>query len=113
LPADTSVGAAIRRAMRSVQTDFPVSEGARLVGLVTANDLLDAAAHGRAALSIGAIAHPIAAVAAPGEPVEEALRRLEQSTDHVLPVLDADRLVGLLVPRNVLELAGLRDATAA
>jgi len=110
LSADTSIGDAAERAIHSVQREFPVVDGDRLIGLVGAVDLARRAAEGDVTESVAAIARPIGDTAEPGEPVEQALERLEATSSEALPVIQAGRLVGLLVPQNVARLMGVRDA---
>jgi len=110
LSADTSIGDAAERAIHSVQREFPVVDGDSLIGLVGAVDLARRAAEGDVTESVAAIARPIGDTAEPGEPVEQALERLEATSSEALPVIQAGRLVGLLVPQNVARLMGVRDA---
>jgi Zn-dependent protease/CBS domain-containing protein len=112
LPANASVGEGLQRVIRTTQRDFPVHDGARLIGFVSAAELLVAAERGDARSAIGSVVRPLDESAAPNELVTVALERLEGSGASVLPVLDAARLVGLLVPENVVELARVRERQA-
>jgi len=109
LPAASPIAHGAERSIHTTQREFPVFEHDRLVGFVSAEELLRKAAEGAAAAPVAAISHAILESAGPNEPVEKALQRLQQANENVLPVIDAGRLVGLLLPQNVFQLAGLRD----
>jgi CBS domain-containing protein len=113
LPANASIAYSAERAIRSVQRVFPVIDGWHLVGVVTSAEILRAMAEGHGGTDLRRIAHPLREVATPNDPLETALGRLEPPYDDVLPVVQADRLVGLLVPGKVAEVAGLREAERA
>ncbi|MBL8606324.1 MAG: site-2 protease family protein [Myxococcales bacterium] len=110
LDARDPVGLGVERAIHALQRDFPVLDGARLVGVVSAAELIRRAAAGGAGDAIGNVMIEIDDSAAPGELVEVALERLTRAELPMLPVLDSGELVGLLVPENVAQVAGLRDA---
>jgi stage IV sporulation protein FB len=109
LPAASAVGDGAQVALHSTQPAFPVVDHDRLVGLVGTETLLERAASGAGAAPVAAVSRAIAEVAGPGEPIEAALERLQQADQSVLPVIEAGRLVGLLFPQNVLQLAEMRD----
>ena len=113
LPAAGLIAHGVERAIHTNQRDFPVMDHDRLVGFVSAADLIRNASGGASARTLGAIAHTFSETAGPDEPVEAALQRLQEARENVLPVIDGGRLVGLLVPQNVLRVAGLRDRELA
>jgi CBS domain-containing protein len=107
-PSTATVAEGVDRVLHSAHREFPLIQGDRLVGIVLASELISAGSAGRGAELIGAVAHPIDGVAEPGELVEGALERLQASETHVLPVIEANRMIGLLLPENVLALLALR-----
>lgn len=108
LPTTATVADGVERALHSVHREFPVVLGDRLVGIVFSRELLAAGAQGHGAEAVGTLAHPIEGVASPGDPVEGALARLEASETHVLPVLEANRVIGLLLADHVAALLASR-----
>ena len=113
LPAAGLISHGVERAVHTSQRDFPVMDHDRLVGFVSAADLIRSASGDASARTLGAIAHTFSETAHPDEPVEAALQRLQEARENVLPVIDGERLVGLLIPQNVLRVAGLRDRQLA
>ncbi len=113
LSAAASISHGVERAIHTSQRDFPVMDVDGLVGFVSAADLIRSASQGAGGTAVATVAHSVAEVADPNEPVETALQRLQEAREEVLPVFDAGRLVGLLVPRNVLQVAGLRERQLA
>jgi CBS domain-containing protein len=113
LPANAPIAYGAERAVRSVQQFFPVVDDWRLVGVVSSAELVHAMAEGHGHALVTSIARPLHEIVTPADPVEGALARLETADEGILPVVQADRLVGLLVPRKVVELAGLREAARA
>lgn len=104
----------LRRAADQVvsgyQADFPVVEDGKVIGILTLQELL-------AALSKAGLESPVRefmqtefATARPGDALEGALTRLRESTCPVMPVVDQDRLIGLLTVENVGELVMIREA---
>jgi Zn-dependent protease len=108
LPVTATVADGIERALHSVHREFPLIQGDRLVGIVLANELVEAGSKGHGADPIGSLAHRIEGVAGPGDSVEGALERLAASETHVLPVIESNRMIGLLLPENVVALLTLR-----
>jgi len=109
LPAAAPVAHGLERAIHTTQREFPVIDHDQLVGFVSARDLLEKASEGAMDAPVAAIVRPIAESVGPHELVEPALERLQRANEPVLPVLESRRLVGLLLPANVLQVAGARD----
>jgi stage IV sporulation protein FB len=110
VPAHATVAQVLERALHSMQSQFPVVLDGSLVGLVSADDLLREVARGRGLDPVSTIARPVDVTARPEENVERALEHLRESHSEVLAVMRDGSLVGLLIPRNVIQLADLRDA---
>jgi predicted transcriptional regulator len=101
-----------RHVLAGFQQDFPVVESGVVVGMITRRDLLT---------SLAAVGHeaPVAKamqskfeVAAPHEMLNDVLPRLQGANVHSLPVLEQNRLIGLLTSENVSELLMIRSAIA-
>jgi Zn-dependent protease len=92
---------AVRLILEGSQQDFPVLERGRVIGILTRSDLLLALAeHGQD--------HPVAAImrrefmsADHSEMLDAAFQRLRECECHTMPVVQGDRLVGLLTMDNL------------
>jgi Zn-dependent protease/CBS domain-containing protein len=92
---------AVELTLAGFQQDFPVVDESGVVGVLTRKDLMRVLAErGDKALVSTAMQRDFK-VADPGEPVEDALARLEASECHALPVVRGQRLMGVLTLDNV------------
>ena len=122
---DTPVLEAIKLLKEKGFRRLPVVEGGRLVGIVTDKDLKDAMPSKATTLSIWELnyllskltvsevmAKPVITVGA-DEPLEEAALLMEEYKVGGLPVLEGDRLVGIITITDVLrafiEVMGMRE----
>jgi Zn-dependent protease/CBS domain-containing protein len=114
-PGDT-LDVALHHVLEGFQTDFPVVENGKVVGVLTRAGLLGGLAReGREA----PVAHSMEtsfSTAESGEPAERAMATLGECRCRTLPVLTDGRLSGVLTPDNVGEYvmieAALRSAVA-
>lgn len=101
--ASTAVDAARLMATHDVGS-LPVMDDGALVGVVTDRDLVvhvlakDADPH---KLAIGEICSDNPVVASPDEPLTDALDRMAREQVRRLPVVEEDRLVGILAQADV------------
>jgi len=112
LPAETSVAEAAREHfMRTGYGAYPVVRGDQVVGLLTLRDVLKMSPEERETTSVQGAMIPLRdeLVAAPGDPVLEALARMSGSSLGRLLVLDDGHLVGVLSPGAVLRQLKLRQ----
>lgn len=98
-----------RLILSGYQHDFPVLEGSRVVGIVTREGLLAALARKEDAVVKEIMRQDIEPTEA-SEMLESALRRLQASCCHTLPVLQYDSLVGLLTAENLGEFLMIKNA---
>jgi CBS domain-containing protein len=92
---------------------LPVVEGGRLTGIVTDRDIaLRVVAEGRdpAAVTVGEIASAKPATVRPDQRLDEALRLMAKKQVRRLPVVEDNRLVGILAQADVAR--NLDDARA-
>lgn len=89
--------------METFQTDFPVVEGERLVGLLTETDLVAAFKKHGAEAPVGQVMRTDFPVAKPGEPLFDAQQRMSQARLGAMPVVDESKLVGLLTSQDINE----------
>jgi Zn-dependent protease/CBS domain-containing protein len=112
--ADAELREVANHVLRGFQPDYPVADDAgRVVGILPQAELL-------AGLSTDGPSAPVSRymrtdfkTAAPGEMLDRALARLQEGECPVLPVLDGERLVGLLTAENIGELVMIREAIKA
>lgn len=112
IPGEISVSDAAREYfMRTGYGAYPVVRGQAVVGLLTLRDVLKMPAEERDNTSVQGAMIPLRddLVAAPGDPVGEALARLAGSTIGRLLVMEDGRLLGVLSARGVLRQLKLRQ----
>jgi len=105
-----SLDVALDHVLAGFQQDFPVVDGDRVVGVLTRAKLLEALAkRGRHAL-VGETMETAFRTVEPTEPMDRALRRLQESRCHSLPVVSDHRLDGVLTLDNVGEFVMIETA---
>lgn len=102
---EATAGEVLDRALHSMQSDFPVVDHERLLGVVHSRDLALAVSRGATRAAVATLATPIGPTATPEELALGAL-----GDQDVLPVLRDGALVGLLLPEAVAQVAALHDA---
>lgn len=111
-----ALGEALDCVLAGFQQDFPVVSGDRVVGVLTRARLLEALAKRGRDASVGEAMETAFRTVEPKEPMELALRRLQECRCHTLPVVSDHRLDGVLTLENVGEFvmidAALRSAAA-
>ena len=98
---------ALQRAVHTMQDVFPVVRGATLVGSVSRQNLLEAlAAHGNS--YVQGVMQRGFQTAQPDDSLVKTLRRImgEQGA-QLVPVMDGERIVGIVTPGNLSQSMGL------
>ncbi len=95
------------------QQDFPVLVDAKVVGVMTRGDLLKAMAQVGRSATVGEVMQKDFATARPDELLTDVFPRLQACQCHAMPVIEAERLVGLISAENIGELVMLRNADQA
>ena len=111
-PTDT-LKAVADRVMDGYQADFPVVDGGRVVGVLRLADLLGGLQAGGLEARVADAMRTDFKATTPREALHRALARLNETGCPVMPVLEGDRLVGLLTAENVGELVMIRRAVRA
>lgn len=101
---------AVDHLMSGSQQDFPVVSNGRLLGLLTRSDLVHGLENRGSAAAVGEVVGRSDLHADLREPLEAALRRMRENGLSALPVVEGDRLVGLITIENVGDLLVVRDA---
>lgn len=119
-PVTLSAGDTLARAaeltLTTAQADFPVLDAldGRLVGLLTAQDLLRGLKSDGEAGGVDQVMHTEFATATADEPLFQVQQRMEAESVRALPVLDKEaRLAGLLTVEDVNEAYRLLSASPA
>jgi Zn-dependent protease len=92
------------------QQDFPVLDGERVTGILTRATLLSALAGHDENARVADFARKDFEAVHPGDMLEAAFTRLQACGCHVFPVVQNDRLVGLLTSENIGEFLMIQSA---
>lgn len=93
----------------------PVADNGRLVGMITVSDVMKVPAEERARVPVGAVmgGREGLVTARADLPVQQAIEMLAEHDFEQLPVLDGDRLLGVLTRADVMRQLQLREALDA
>jgi CBS domain-containing protein len=108
-PAD-SLRTAVELVLRGSQADFPVLDRGRLTGVLTRGDLLKGLASHGPEVPVESFVDRQFEVVPSTLMLEDAVVRLHEMEQPVLPVMDGTRLVGLLTAENLAEFLMIRGA---
>jgi len=92
---------AVEHILAGFQEDFPVVEDGHLVGVLTRTDLTKALARRGQDTPIAEVMQRQFQTADPSEMAETVFARLQECNCHSLPVIQGDRLVGIVTAGNV------------
>jgi Zn-dependent protease/CBS domain-containing protein len=99
-PADT-LEDALEKAVHTLQDDFPVVRGSDMVGVISKQKILDALrAEGNG--YVQAVMNRIFDVAAKQESLASAFRKLSARNLSIIPVVDEQRLIGIVTLQNLM-----------
>lgn len=104
---------ALERAMHSLQNDFPVVSEGRVVGVLTRSGLLRAFAGQGWKHSVQAVMSPRFETAQRGDTLAAAFKKFTGRGLSVLPVVEGDRLVGIVTLQNLLHSVGFLSRKGA
>lgn len=106
LGASDTLEEALEASIHSLQDVFPVTRGPLLVGSVSRQTLSDALATGGNSYVQGVMTRSLN-VAGVDDPVVATLRKLASGGTQMLPIVEGDRLVGIVTPQNLTSSMGL------
>jgi CBS domain-containing protein len=110
LTSQDNLARAVQLILEGSQHDFPVLENSTVVGILPRGDLLKAlSVQGQSARVVDVMRRDFEMVH-PGDMLEPAFERLKECHCHVFPVMQDDRLVGLLTAENVGEFMMIQSA---
>ena len=99
-PGD-SLYRAVELTLNTFQSDFPVCEGDRYLGMVTHRDLVDHLETWGGETAAGEVMHKELPVLRPVDGIFEAQMKLSGAQQDSLPVVEAGRFLGLLTVQDV------------
>jgi Zn-dependent protease/CBS domain-containing protein len=110
LTSQDNLARAVQLILEGSQHDFPVLEDNTVVGILTRGDLFKAlSVRGQSARVVDVMRRDFELVH-PGDMLEPAFTRLKECDCHVFPVMQDDRLVGLLTAENIGEFMMIQSA---
>jgi Zn-dependent protease/CBS domain-containing protein len=110
LGADDDLARALEYRRSSFQQDFPVVEDGRLVGVLTRDDLVTALERFGPAGRVGDVMERDFVTVDPRDMLQTALARLKDCDCHTLPVVEGDRLVGVMTADHLAEVLMIQEA---
>lgn len=101
LSPQSTLREAVELTLSSFQSDFPVCEGSRLVGLLTHTQLVEALSQGGPEQTVGSSMRVNITPLSPGDRLVDAQNRLIEERVDALPVEEAGQFVGLVTSRDI------------
>lgn len=108
--ADETLSQVVDYILSESQTDYPVLEGHRVIGVLTRADLIAALARDGLQGKVGSAMKTSFQTAAPGDLVEQVFARMQNCDCHSLPVVSSGRLIGMITMDSVGEFLLLQAA---
>ena len=103
LTPDSTLREAVELTLSSFQSDFPVCEGDRLVGLLTQSGLIDALTRLTADTLVGSVMDKDLSPVEPKDGLFQVQQRLAELSLDALPVVDQGMFLGLITSRDLNE----------
>ncbi|MDJ0668928.1 MAG: site-2 protease family protein [Desulfobacterales bacterium] len=110
LRIDDSLKRAVELTLSGSQKDFPVVDNGRLKGILTQTDMLKALADKEKHPTVASAIQTDFTLVDPQDMLESALSKLKDCNCHTLPVMEQDRLVGLVTMDNLGEYMRIQAA---
>lgn len=112
LAPQDSLADATQLLLAGSQTDFPVVNDGRVVGILDHSSLFEALRERGDRALVGAVMRSEFVTLRPDQSLEEALTEVHTAGALTMAVIEADRFIGLLTPENVGEFFLIRRALA-
>ena len=104
---------AVELTLAGSQSDFPVLDEGRPVGVLRQADLLAGLSQRGPEAPVAGFMRPVGEVVAPGEMLDDVFARLQGEESRTFAVVSGGRVVGLLTPENLGEFLRIQAAMAA
>jgi Zn-dependent protease/CBS domain-containing protein len=101
LAPTASLAHAAARLLAGMQVDFPVVQEGLVVGMLSRSDLVRGLAERGREAAVAEVMQSPCATTAPGEALEVVFQRMQETGCAAMPVVDEERLVGLLTLENI------------
>lgn len=98
------VNRAVELTLQSFQSDFPVCAGDRVVGLLTATDVMQALQRHQEATPVSQVMRTEFPVASPTDSIFDVQQRMAAANLGAVPVVEGGVFVGMLTSRDIGEL---------
>lgn len=105
-PADTLSGM-LSRSFHTFQEDFPVLRDGNFLGVLTRGRLIEALREEQRDQFVQSVIQPVSGWVSPGDPLRDALKRMNAERVSLLPVLEEGRMVGIVTLTGILRGASL------
>jgi CBS domain-containing protein len=109
---DDPLGKVVQLGLTGAQTDFPVLEDGRIVGILTQTEMLKGLAEHGGQGPVGDVMHQDFATVNVGETLEDAFRKLQTCQCRTLPVVRDGHLEGLLTRDNIQAFLNIQNVLA-
>jgi CBS domain-containing protein len=96
--------------LASSQQDFPVTEGERVIGVLTRGDLVRALQAEGPETRIGDVMRPASAVLSDTDQLDKSYDLLKEDGQASIPVVHEGRLVGMIGLENILDWMAVHGA---
>ncbi len=110
LAPDDPLSRSVELTLAGFQQDFPVMDGARLVGIVTHANVLEGLAKHGPDTPVKLVMQRNVATAEPGELLQGVFERLQTANGRALVVVRDGQVVGLITPHNIGEILTMGKA---
>lgn len=110
LAEESTLADASEELLAGSQQDFPVMSDGRIVGVLPRTELLKALAQRGLSTPVREVMRRGCQPVGPETPLERVLQRMQEANCPLVPVVEGDRLVGLVTLENVGELLMIRSA---
>jgi Zn-dependent protease/CBS domain-containing protein len=110
LRADETIGDAADELIAASQTEFPVLDHDRLVGVLTRDAIVQAIRSGRETSPVREVMQPMTTGPDPDGPLSAVFDRMQTGGERAVPVLSGDEVVGLVTIENLGEWVMLSSA---
>jgi CBS domain-containing protein len=110
LSVEETLDDAVDELLAGTDHDFPVVRDGRIVGILRRKQLIQALSTHDRDTPVAEVADRAVATTEPGAPLDEVFQRMNELSCSTMPVVEGDRLVGLLTLENVGELIMVSSA---